>query len=73
MNPASRTRGVALLPCPFCGATPTMPSCEPWHGGSKTKQLISCENDDCKVCPAVSGATAKKAAEYWNQRVEVTR
>lgn len=54
-----------LLPCPFCGHNPTM---EHWHGGGPQKRAISCENDDCAAAPMVTGSTARKAAEKWNQR-----
>ena len=52
-------------PCPFCGADPTI---EPWHGGAKTKRMVACNNDDCYVCPQVSGRTHGIAVERWNYR-----
>jgi len=54
-----------LLPCPFCG---TIPIIEPWHGGGPLKRLISCQNENCEVAPAVTGTTQKKAITYWNYR-----
>lgn len=54
-----------LLPCPFCGAHPTI---EPWHGGKPTKRMVSCDNDDCAVCPSVSGETEREAITRWNLR-----
>lgn len=54
-----------LLPCPFCGQPPTI---EPWHGGPKSKRMISCENVYCDVSPQVTGNTARKAIERWNTR-----
>lgn len=54
-----------LKPCPFCGERPKV---EPWHGGPKTKRLISCDNDDCAVSPGVTGDTARVAVIRWNTR-----
>ena len=55
-----------LLPCPFCGAVPTI---EPWHGGrNKLKRMIACDNEACEVTPQVTGSTAAQAARYWNSR-----
>lgn len=53
------------LPCPFCGE---LPKIQPWHGGSPTKVLISCDNEDCEVGPSVTGGTADEAHERWNWR-----
>ena len=53
-----------VLRCPFCGITPNI---QPWHGGKKTKRLISCDNDNCQVQPAVTGETAAEAYKNWQQ------
>ena len=53
------------LPCPFCGHLPVI---EPWHGGAKTKRLVSCDNYECHVVPMVSGPTRGVAVAKWNTR-----
>jgi hypothetical protein len=58
-------RNATLLPCPFCGAPAES---EPWHGGKKTKTMISCGNEKCDVLPAVTGETPNEAALRWNRR-----
>lgn len=58
---------VEMLPCPFCGAIPTI---EPWHSSVKTKKLVQCSSDSlrCAVWPSVSGETRKIAIMRWNTR-----
>lgn len=51
--------------CPFCAAYPTI---EPWHGGAKTKTMVSCSGNFCHVRPGVTGATRAKAIRLWNFR-----
>ncbi len=51
--------------CPFCGDRPTV---EPWHGGSKTKHMVRCENDDCPTGPGCTGKTRDAAIATWNKR-----
>jgi hypothetical protein len=51
--------------CPWCGEKPFI---QKWHGGRKTKRLVSCENDDCPVQPMITGETKKEAIELWNDR-----
>lgn len=58
---------IPLKLCPFCGGIPTV---TPWHGGAKTKRMISCDNDACEVQPLVTGHTRAAAARRWNQRPE---
>ena len=56
------------LGCPFCGRRPTI---EPWHGGRKTKRMITCSAeyaDECPVAPSVTGETRKLALAAWNTR-----
>ena len=55
----------ALLPCPFCGATPAH---EPWHGGGPFKTMVWCINEDCVCLPSVTGETPDLAADAWNTR-----
>lgn len=54
-----------ILPCPFCGKTPTI---QPWHGGAPTKMLIGCENEECQVQPNVTGETKDEAVARWQKR-----
>lgn len=54
-----------LMACPFCGGAPTI---EPWHGGAKTKRMVSCVAEDCHANPRVTGRTPKIARERWNRR-----
>lgn len=54
-----------LEPCPFCGSIPEI---TPWHGGSKSKRMVACVNDDCAVSPEVTGQTPAKAIAAWNKR-----
>ena len=54
-----------LLPCPFCGFLPTI---RPWHGGTKSKRMVACENERCHIGPCVTGATPQKAKDRWNER-----
>ena len=53
------------LRCPFCGEYPQI---QPWHGGSRTKCMVACENDDCAVQPSVTGETKGQAVASWNTR-----
>lgn len=57
-----------MMHCPFCGIVPTA---EPWHGGGPRKVYISCQNDDCKVQPGVTGETPEEVLENWNHRVSI--
>lgn len=52
-------------PCPFCG---TIPSIEPWHGGSDTKVMIACADISCWVEPSVTAETKSAAIARWNLR-----
>ena len=49
--------------CPFCASLPTI---QPWHGGAKTKTMVSCIG--CEVSPSVTGTTRAKAIQAWNFR-----
>jgi hypothetical protein len=51
--------------CPWCAAIPKI---QAWHGGPKTKRLVSCDNDFCAVGPMVSGRTRAVAVALWNKR-----
>lgn len=53
------------LACPFCGSRPEI---TPWHGGSATKMMISCEHEDCPLQPSTTGETTLEALEKWNTR-----
>ena len=55
-----------LKSCPFCGSGAQI---EYWHGGKKTKRMVSCSNPYCSVGPQVCGETPQKAIEKWNQRL----
>ena len=54
-----------LLPCPFCGSQPDV---EPWHGGPRTKVMVSCVDETCAVGPHCTGNTAAVATIKWNRR-----
>ena len=54
-----------LKPCPFCGEVPQI---EPWHGGAKTRRMISCSNEFCRASPSVCENTRAKAKAAWNMR-----
>lgn len=56
---------VYLDGCPWCWCEPSI---RPWHGGKRTKKMISCDNEECAVSPRVSGETTKQAANNWNER-----
>ena len=53
--------------CPFCGSAAKL---EPWHGGSPTKMMVSCSNEQCPVAPATTGETRAEAIDQWNTRTE---
>lgn len=62
------------LPCPFCGGRVLI---EPWHGGKRTKVMLSCDNRSdatgpdgvvCEVGPCVTGETRAEALRRWNTR-----
>jgi hypothetical protein len=55
-----------MLECPFCGAFPVA---NPWHGGGPRKIYISCNNDECRVNPGLTGENPEEALIGWNQRM----
>lgn len=63
--PKAKKKKNDLLPCPFCGVIPTI---EPWHGGSRTKRMVHCENEECFVSPDVTGESYSEAILRWNKR-----
>lgn len=52
-------------PCPWCWKQPTI---QPWHGGRPTKKMVSCESEECRVSPQVTGQTRREALANWNTR-----
>jgi hypothetical protein len=60
-----RSRITRLLGCPFCGEIPKLMR---WHGGTKYKRAVSCENENCAAMPTVIGANEAKAVDKWNNR-----
>jgi hypothetical protein len=56
-------------PCPFCGE---QPHATPWHGGERSKLMISCPggtgDGDCDVVPSVTGQDWLEALARWNTR-----
>lgn len=53
-----------LKKCPFCGGEATVSTDVPVRGTI----AICCENQRCKVKPAVVKWTVEEAANAWNER-----
>lgn len=56
----------ALLPCPFCGATPT--TIDALRSGDALVYSIECTNADCKAWPEVSTCNREEVIAVWNKR-----
>lgn len=54
-----------VLSCPSCG---DLPKIQYWHGGSRKKRMVLCENAGCAMSPSVTGSDADRAVAKWNER-----
>lgn len=61
----------ALLPCPWCGATPLVfdHSIE----GFKSEWSVYCEGEMCAVAPSTSGEFKQHATSQWNNQTVARR
>ena len=57
-----------LLPCPFCGTTPTLPG--EWEFIQQPRNLWSIECDNCR-CETGLTPNLDLAIELWNTRTDI--
>lgn len=72
MNSGKKEDGVKkdtiILPCPFCG---TAAHVGYWHGGTRRKTMVSCDNEQCAAAPMLTAPSRAKAIQTWNTRAPV--
>lgn len=61
-----------LLPCPFCGHTPTWTKGKVYHdqlhGEPLQDDILGCRSSKCSVKPSISTGSKIATQEIWNTR-----
>lgn len=74
MTPSPSQEAVEALPCPFCGAVPSVVEFEQKPGDDYSRAVrVECRNGDCGPQPFLDDVTRPIAIYEWNLRAPIIK